>query len=104
MRNEKAFETKSEGRKKRIEIKVSGRVHGVFFRDSIQRRARSLGLFGFVKNLETGEVLIVAEGEEVKLKKLKDWASEGPFLAKVGKIEVTFKKATGEFENFEIRY
>lgn len=89
---------------KRLEIKVYGRVQGVFFRANTQKMASSLGLFGFVKNLEAGEVLIVAEGEEEKLKELRDWASSGPFLAKVEKIESEFKKPTGEFENFEIRY
>lgn len=43
-------------------IKVFGVVQGVGFRAYVRREARSLGLRGYVKNLEDGSVEIVAVG------------------------------------------
>ena len=47
----------------RAEITVNGLVQGVGFRYYILRQAHNLGLTGFVKNLYTGEVYILTEGE-----------------------------------------
>ncbi len=89
---------------KRVEIKVFGRVQGVFFRDEAYRRAKKLELYGWVKNEKDGSVKIVVEGLEDNLKKLIEWSKRGPLLARVDKIEVKWKKGTGEFKNFEITY
>lgn len=90
--------------KKQVEIKVYGRVQGIGFRASCRFFARKLGLLGYVKNLEDGSVLIVAEGEKEDLEKLIRWAKEEPFLAKVEKIDIRFKEPEEIFEDFEIRF
>ena len=56
--------------KKQTVLKIYGRVQGVFFRDSSRRKAKELGLSGWVRNEPDGTVQIVAEGEEKSLKKL----------------------------------
>lgn len=48
--------------KKRIVLKIYGRVQGVFFRDSTKRKAEELDLLGWVRNEAGGAVQIVAEG------------------------------------------
>ncbi len=88
--------------KKSIHILVSGRVQGVFFRDSTKRKAKSLGVKGFVRNLENGEVEIFAEGEEDKLKELSSWCDYGPPLARVKEKRVEWKKYEEKFDNFII--
>lgn len=90
--------------KRRIYIKVYGLVQGVGFRASTVYQARKLGLNGYVKNLPTGEVEIVAEGEEDKLNSLLEWSKIGPAGASVEKVEYKLEDFKGEFKNFEIRY
>ena len=88
---------------RRVHLKISGRVQGVFFRANTKKKATSLGLTGWVKNTEEG-VEVVAEGENGKLKALIDWCHEGPVIAKVEKIDVQEEKYTGSFTDFTIAY
>jgi len=55
---------------KRIGLKIYGKVQGVFFRDSSQRRVKELNLSGWVRNEPDGTIQIVAEGEEKDLKEI----------------------------------
>lgn len=88
---------------KRAEIKIRGSVQGVFFRSGVKNEAELLGLIGFVSNESDGSVSIVAEGEEEQLQKFLEWARLGTEQARVEKIEVEWKEASGELNNFEIR-
>lgn len=90
--------------KSRVHLFVSGRVQGVFFRESTRREAEKLGLTGWVKNLPDGRVEIVAEGEKGNLEKLIQWAKKGSFLSRVDNVEIEWEEYQGEFENFEIKY
>ena len=62
---------------------VSGRVQGVFFRESTRRTAARLGLAGYAINLPDGRVEVVAIGEEDAIKQLERWLWDGPRLADV---------------------
>lgn len=66
----------------------------------VKRHANGLGLTGWVRNLPRGRVEIVVEGKRENLIKLIELTKEGPFLAVVTKIDVSWEKATGEFEDF----
>lgn len=74
---------------------VTGRVQGVFFRDSTRRVAQSLGLTGHARNLDDGSVEVLACGAAESLDKLAEWLHEGPRMAAVERVEVT---AVGEME------
>lgn len=87
---------------KRIQMIVSGRVQGVFFRASALREAKQLGLTGYVRNRLDGTVEIVAEGEEDLVKNLLVWAQNGPSTARVDKVETRWRSYTGEFSEFRI--
>ncbi len=52
---------------KTFEIIVKGYVQGVGFRYFVQKEAKSIGIKGYVKNLENGDVLIIAQGENYQL-------------------------------------
>ncbi len=82
---------------------VSGRVHGVFFRERIVQDARELGLTGWVKNTSEGKVEAVFEGEENKIREILLFCKEGPRLAEIENVEVKYLSATGEFEKFTRR-
>jgi acylphosphatase len=90
--------------KARAHIFVSGLVQGVFFRENTRRRAESLGLKGFVKNLPDGRVEAVFEGEKEKVEKMVEWAKGGSKSARVDGIDARFQEYKGEFQNFEVKY
>ena len=86
----------------RVRIIVRGRVQGVWFRESTKRTAVALGLTGSVRNLESGDVEIIAEGPRNRLEALAVWARTGPELARVDEIEVEHSEATGSLIEFRI--
>ncbi len=56
---------------------VKGRVQGVGFRWFVHREAAELGLRGWVRNTDSGDVELVAAGEEQALADLKDSLQQG---------------------------
>ncbi len=81
---------------------ISGRVQMVMFRDFVQRKARSLGLNGSVRNLEDGRVEVVAQGSDEKIKTLIKHLHKGPFLAQVEDVSVTWRTPKTVFDDFKI--
>jgi len=88
----------------RAEIVVRGLVQGVGFRYFVVREADKLGVKGFVKNLYSGEVLTVAEGEKGVVEDLLNKVIVGPIHASVKSFKVDWLEPTNEFESFEIRF
>ncbi len=66
---------------------VSGRVQGVFFRQSTQQQAQKLDITGHAINLADGRVEVLACGTEVAIKQLLIWLDHGPEMAQVAKVE-----------------
>lgn len=66
---------------------VSGKVQGVFFRDSTRKKAVSLDITGYAINLDDGRVEVLACGDEDALADLESWLHEGSTSAKVTKVE-----------------
>jgi acylphosphatase len=87
---------------KRVQMVISGRVQGVYFRASAQREARQLGVTGYIRNRPDGSVEIIAEGEEDLIKGLSLWVQKGPTTARVDKVETRWRSYTGEFSDFRI--
>lgn len=71
------------------QIRVSGRVQGVFFRKSTQQKALELGIKGWVKNEPDGSVLVEIEGIPSSIMEMEKWLKQGPPAAKVTSIEIT---------------
>ena len=89
--------------RERLEVTVSGRVQGVWFRAATRDQARRLGLSGWVRNLPGGEVQAVFEGERDALESVLSWCRTGPPLAAVARVEAAWGAAAGEFEGFSVR-
>ena len=68
--------------------RVRGRVQGVGFRYFVQRAARELGLTGYVKNLDDGQVEVYARGPEGRLAELERRLWKGPAYSDVRALEV----------------
>ncbi|HUK85901.1 MAG TPA: acylphosphatase [Candidatus Acidoferrum sp.] len=86
--------------KTRAHVFVSGIVQGVFFRQKTKRQAQNLGVMGWVRNLDDGRVEAVFEGEKNAVEALVEYCHHGPSSARVDRIEVDYKKFTGEFNDF----
>jgi acylphosphatase len=79
----------------RRRIIASGRVQGVFFRDSTRREAQRLGVAGSTSNLPDGTVEVIAEGEEDAVDRLEAFVRGGPGHAKVDRVEVSEEEPQG---------
>ena len=86
----------------RYRVLISGRVQGVFFRDTCQRLAEQNGVAGWVRNLPDGRVEAVFEGPEQNVRRLVDWARTGPRLAVVDNVAVQPEPPEG-LAAFQIR-
>jgi acylphosphatase len=86
--------------KVRAHLLISGRVQGVYFRQSILVEAQNLGVNGWVRNLIDGRVEAIFEGEEHSVKTLVNYCRQGPPVAKVNNLEVSYRPYKGEFSNF----
>jgi acylphosphatase len=79
---------------------ISGRVQGVFYRASAERRAHALGLDGWIRNLADGRVEAVARGNPEKLAAFEAWLREGSSMARVDAVQTrpwTEPVQTGRF-------
>jgi acylphosphatase len=75
---------------------VSGRVQGVWYRDTARQEAERLGLAGSAANRADGRVVLEAEGEEEAVEAFLAWAGEGPPRARVDAVIVEAIEQTGE--------
>ena len=84
-----------------ISILVTGKVQGVFYRQSTREKALSLGIRGTVENRPGGDVLVIATGDRDKLDQLVNWCRQGPPRAEV--VDVSVKEiAPQEHTSFSI--
>ncbi|NIO49890.1 MAG: acylphosphatase [Candidatus Aminicenantes bacterium] len=90
--------------KARAHIFVSGRVQGVFFRDHTQKWASSLNLTGWVRNIRSGQVEALAEGDKENIEELINRLNEGPPLAQVDKVDVNWEEYKAEFKDFRVTF
>jgi acylphosphatase len=65
---------------------VRGRVQGVGFRWFVHREASELGLKGWVRNTEDGDVEVMAAGDEESLSELRTSLTKGPRGSRVDRV------------------
>jgi len=88
---------------KSFQIKIIGKVQGVWFRKYTNDKAKELGLFGFVKNQADGSVYVEAESDsETVLQQFIDWLRTGSPLSKVERVNAVGQDCQ-YFDKFEIR-
>lgn len=89
---------------KRVRVQITGRVQGVFFRDSTRQEAERLGVTGWVRNRADGSVEGVFEGPQASVDQLVAWCEEGPARADVDNVAIEQEDPTGEFDGgFRVR-
>jgi acylphosphatase len=87
--------------KKHYNLRITGKVQGVFFRASSRDTARDLGLSGFVRNEPDGSVYAEIEGPPEKLDRFVEWVKQGPRRANVAQVDIEEAGVKG-FERFEV--
>jgi acylphosphatase len=80
---------------------ITGQVQGVGFRFYTERKARELGITGWVRNCRDGSVEAVIQGAPGSVEAIIAWARRGPPSAAVAEVRVT--EASGEYAAFETR-
>ncbi|MDX2285881.1 MAG: acylphosphatase [Bacteroidia bacterium] len=70
----------------RTELRISGLVQGVFYRQSARQQALALGLSGWVRNLPDGSVLAQAQGPPAAVEAFVRWCRQGPPQAQVSSV------------------
>ncbi len=87
---------------KRVKIIAGGDVQSVGYREYVRKATFNTGISGYVKNLKSGDVEIVAEGEEIKLKKLLDDINVTRYPVDVKSFSVTWEEASDKYNGFKI--
>ena len=80
-------------------LRIHGRVQGVFYRDSMIREAKRLGVRGWVRNCSDGSVEAIVQGAPTQVETLIAWARTGPERARVENVVVS--AGSGKFTQFE---
>jgi acylphosphatase len=70
-------------------VRVRGRVQGIGYREACVRRARELGVTGWVRNRMDGSVEALVQGTQQRLDEMCSWLEEGMPLALVDELEIT---------------
>ncbi len=87
----------------RVHVTVSGRVQGVSFRDATRQEAERLGLAGWVRNTDDGNVEAVFEGEPDAVNQMIEWCNSGPSSADVEDVSTEKETPSGNLSGFEVR-
>ena len=84
-----------------VHLLISGKVQGVFFRQTATRMAHTLNIAGWIKNITDGKVEAVVTGNNDDVKKFIAWCKTGPEKADVTDVNVSNQPETF-FEKFEV--
>jgi len=75
----------------KLNVRVHGRVQGVFFRESTRMSARELGLSGWVRNHSDGSVECCFIGSRDACEQALAFVSTGPPAARVSRVDVEWE-------------
>ena len=82
-------------------LKITGRVQGVFYRESMRQRANQLGVTGWVRNCADGSVEAVVQGDASAVGQMIEWAQRGPESARVDKVDTESVGDNVHFSTFD---
>jgi acylphosphatase len=86
----------------RRRVRASGRVQGVFFRDSVRREAARQGVAGWAMNRSDGTAEAVFEGPEDAVDAMVEFVRRGPGHAEISSVDVSDEPPEG-LGGFDIR-
>ena len=83
-------------------LKITGRVQGVFYRDSARQTAEKLNLAGYAKNMPDGHVEALVRGEKQHILEFIKWCAQGPPSSKVENVQTTWQTPKKEYADFKV--
>ena len=86
----------------RRRVFVTGRVQGVWFRESCREQALASSVTGWVRNRSDGRVEAVFEGSPAAVERVVAWCHDGPRHASVDRVESHEEPPIGE-SGFHVR-
>ncbi|RYZ22199.1 MAG: acylphosphatase [Chitinophagaceae bacterium] len=86
-----------------VQIRVTGKVQGVFYRATARAQAEALGLSGWVRNCPDGSVEALASGTEVQVAAFIEWCRRGPEKARVQEVQVSDFEGAAPSGGFSVR-
>jgi len=87
-----------------VDIVISGKVQGVFFRSTMKSAADLIGAKGWVRNTEDGKVKALVQGRSEDIEKIIRWCELGPEKARVDSVQVKETECKETYRNFAILY
>lgn len=92
-----------EKQKKMIaKVLVSGFVQGVSYRKFVEKKAKELGLTGWVRNRPDAKVEAHFSGDKNNIEKIIKLLWKGSFFAKVKSVDIEWEQEGGKFSEFVI--
>lgn len=85
-----------------VQVKVFGRVQGVFYRSSLKNEAERLSVTGWTRNLPDGSVEALLQGDEPSVQRMINWCHIGPRNARVDSVTVSSLPSSAAYRNFVI--
>jgi len=82
-------------------MKIAGQVQGVFFRKYIFEEAKKIEIKGHVRNLDSGEVEVLAEGSPEQIEKITQICKKGAPHSTIKKVDIQELNHIG-FDDFKI--
>lgn len=91
---------------RQVQVIIRGRVQGVGYRMATERQAQLRGLTGWVRNVPSGDVEALLEGDHAQIEAMLLWCEEGPALARVQTVQVVADREIEEVSQrgFAVRY
>ena len=84
-----------------VRLIIKGKVQGVFYRAKARDKAEQIGITGWVRNTNDGDVEIMASGEEQLLDQFIEWCHVGPPSSQVTEVIVEHEEER-MFDRFRI--
>ena len=86
---------------KTVHLLIKGKVQGVFFRATAKEVADKIGVKGWIKNTDEGDVEAVVTGSGQQLQEFVSWCKQGPRRADVSEVISTEQEET-RFKDFSV--
>ena len=83
-----------------VHLKITGRVQGVGYRESLRMVADALEVTGWVRNCADGSVEATLQGEEQHVERVIEWCQNGPPDASVQYVNTTLRNASEQYTAF----
>jgi acylphosphatase len=94
----------NEGTTEELYAIVRGIVQGVGFRYFVVESAMRLGLRGYTRNDNNGDVEVLAQGPRPALERLLTQLRQGPRFADVREVRTTWRAPTEHLSGFHVRW